>query len=318
MPIRQLPRTNSERMAAMQTIKGRLESPTLLSHPFRQATVDRLTAFFPVYAALLLDQRVAQSDQTGATVRLVKLRKMARIWVRQGYSSIIKAIVRGTFTRSVLSFYGLPLTAKGAPKMRSESAILSSATWLADGEAGRVAIGGTPIAFPSVAEIMVHADAFKVANLEQGTLKVAFADAQKAVAVANVEADRLILRLWNEIETAFDVGNPPNMRRKSREWGVVYVQGRAEPPSAETNAATGSITDAESGKALRAVRVQVIDHEYRIKSNARGHYSLPLLEPGEHVLLFKLKGYTTVQRNITIVEGKMAQVDVTVAAKAQD
>jgi hypothetical protein len=275
-------------------------------------------AFYAVYTALIKEQRLQLSKQTGSTAQVKKLRKMARIWVRQGYSSIIKAIVRGTFKRPVLNYYGLPLTAKGAPKMKSETLILSAAGWLLEGETARVAAGGTPISFPSVEEIMEHANAFRAANLEQGTLKVAFADAQKAVAVANVEADRLILRLWNEIETAFDVGNAPNMRRKSREWGVMYVQGRAEPPSAETNSAAGIITDAATGKALRGVRVQVIDHEFRIKSNARGHYALPLLEPGEYLLLFQLKGRAPVQRYLTVVEDKLAEVDVAMAGNEEE
>lgn len=318
MPIRQLPRTNQQRLAAMQTVQDRLEGPLPFGHPFREATVLELTHLLPVYAALVKAQREAQSLQIGATLPLIRLRRLARVWVTQGYASIVSAIVRGTFKPAVLNLYGRPLHAKGAPRMKSDADILASAAWLEEGETARVAGGGQPIAFPSVVEIMEHANAFKEANLLQGTLKTDNADAQKAVATTNVEVDRLILRLWNEIETAYNVGNAPSMRRKSREWGVVYVQGRVEPPSAETNAAWGLVKDAITGKPMRLVRVQVEGLATRIRTNANGRYSLPLLEPGQYVVRFTHKGYEDEERTIDVVEDEMVQMDIRMTPKTTE
>lgn len=316
MPIRQLPRTNQQRLAAMQTIKYRLEGPLPFGHPFREATVAQLTHLLPVYSALIKAQREAQSQQVAATLRLIGLRRSARVWVTQGYASIVSAVVRGTFKPAVLNFYDRPLHAKGAPRMKSDADILAAATWLESGEAARVAAGGQPIAFPSVVEIMEHANAFKEANLQQGKLKVDNADAQKAVATANKEMDRLILRLWNEIETAYNVGNAPSMRRKAREWGVVYVQGRVEPPTAETNSVWGLVKDAITGKPMRLVRVQVEGLVTRIRTNANGRYSLPLLEPGQYVVRFTQKGYEDEEHTIEVVEDEMVQVDVRLDSNA--
>ncbi|MCF8277075.1 MAG: carboxypeptidase-like regulatory domain-containing protein [Flavobacteriales bacterium] len=315
MPIRQFPRTNYQRIAALQTIKDKIDNPLITSHPFKAATVQQLMDFYPEYVNLLHDLRVAKGEQTGTTSEVKQLRKMARIWVRQGYSSIIKAVVRGTFNRSVLNYYGLPLSTKGAPKMTSESDILSAAVALHEGETNRVAAGGEPIAFPSVAEIMVHANAFKAVNLDQGTRKDFFGDVQKAIAVANVEADRLILKLWNEIETDFNTGEAPKMRRKAREWGVVYVSGRRETPTAETSSVMGFITDEHTGKPLRRVRVRVNGVYDRIKSNANGRYSLPLLQAGEHVVLFQHKSYAPLAQTITVIAGEMAVLNIQLAEK---
>jgi len=38
---------------------------------------------------------------------------------------------------------------------------------------------------------------------------------------AKKEADRLILRLWNTIETSSNNGNRTSMRRKAREWSII-------------------------------------------------------------------------------------------------
>lgn len=106
-----------------------------------------------------------------------------------------------------------------------------------------------------------------------------------------------------------------HIRRKAREWGVVYVQGRTEAPTAETNSAMGHITDQTTGKPLRKVRVRMAGLNKRIKSNANGRYALPLLTEGEHVVEFLLKGYATVKHTITVQEGEMVQVDVQMQEK---
>jgi len=36
------------------------------------------------------------------------------------------------------------------------------------------------------------------------------------------------MRLWNTIETAFNNGYRPSMRRKAREWGVIYTIAKGE------------------------------------------------------------------------------------------
>lgn len=305
MPIRQLPRTNEQRHSALYAIKDILDGLPGEPHPFRLDTIAQLSAFYPTYTALQREMQRTKTAQVDTTAGLVLLRANARIWVSHGYASIINATVRGTFNASVLNYYGLPVGAKGAPNMNGEADIISAASALAHGEAARVAAGGQPIAFPSVAEIMVHANAFEMENLEQGKRKMAYADAQKAVAAAYPEADRLILRLWNEIESAFDTGDRPSMRRKARNWGVVYVQGRKETPTAETNSVMGFVTQDTTGKALRGVRVRVAGSDVSTKTNARGRFALEVLAPGPYVLQFQLKGHVTQELPIEVAEGEM-------------
>ncbi len=316
MPIRNLPRTNTQRITALRVIKTRLEglSPAMLN-PISPATEARLMAFYPQYTALMQALKGAKATTTGSTTEVTVLRDRARLWVGHGYMSIVNATVRGTFPKSVLALYGLPLGAKGGPRMKSEANILSAADRLSSGEAVRVAAGGQPIAFPSVAEIMVHADAFKAANEAKSTRKIALADAQRALKTANREADRLILRLWNEVETACSTGDRPSMRRKAREWGVVYVQSRTEPPTAETNAAMGIITDSATGKPLRGARAMVAGTDIRAKTNARGRYALPLMDEGEHTVQFSHKGHITAEHTITVTDGQMAIMDVALVPK---
>ncbi|MBV9656797.1 MAG: hypothetical protein JO295_01680 [Verrucomicrobia bacterium] len=46
---------------------------------------------------------------------------------------------------------------------------------------------------------------------------------QNAMAGLRPDMDRLILDIWDEVEFAFrKAGSPASIRRKSREYGVVY------------------------------------------------------------------------------------------------
>ena len=311
MPVRHMPRTNAKRISAMRAIKSRLEYAPDQPHPFREATVAWLIAFYPQYVALAQQTTDAKARQIGSTALVKPLRDKARLWLGHGYTSIINATVRGSLPKATLALYGLPTTAQGGPNMRSEQAILSAAQLLANGEAHRVASGGEPLAFPSLAEIMLHADAFKDANTIQSNLKDDLTSAQRALKLANKEADKLIKRLWNEVETAFDTGDAPSMRRKARRWGVIYIQSPSDPPAAETNSAMGHITDRATGKALRQVKVTVAGTDIHAKSNANGRYALPLMDAGTYELLFKRKGYATGSVSLVVTDEEMTLLNVT-------
>lgn len=184
--------------------------------------------FLPVYAGLINEVNKAQAFQSGATATVKPLLRTARIWVGQGYQNIVDAVTRGTVPRAALSGYGLTMNARGARMRRGEQYVITAAERLRSAEENRVANGGEPMAFPSLAEIMVHVDAFRNANHLQADRKFALSDAQRNLRKANAEARKLVLRLWNTIETAFDTGDRPSMRRKAREWGVIYSIAKGE------------------------------------------------------------------------------------------
>ena len=56
---------------------------------------------------------------------------------------------------------------------------------------------------PSIAEVTAEVNLFKTLNASQSTLKDAYDNAQEAVSDMRPEVDSLILRIWDEVETAF-------------------------------------------------------------------------------------------------------------------
>jgi hypothetical protein len=165
----------------------------------------------------------ALQSQTSLTAQVVEARSLASLYIRHFVENMFNAIKRGVFENNVKAFYQIDLSSNVLPQVNTDEKIHFWAKNIAEGEAARIAAGGLPIQFPSIAEVNAATGNFKDLNLQQSLAKDAFDEAQEALSILNPDADKLILRIWNEVEATYNEGNIPSMRRKARQWGVVYV-----------------------------------------------------------------------------------------------
>jgi hypothetical protein len=107
--------------------------------------------------------------------------------------------------------------------LRREQQIIQWGENIVRGEAALVLAGGTPMVNPSAAQVGTEAGNFKTNNSAQGSFKDAYDKAQEAVMKLNKEVDRVIKRVWAEIEAYYSEHSAPSRRRYGREWGIVYV-----------------------------------------------------------------------------------------------
>lgn len=234
MPVIKRPKSTKAIFKALRTAKN-LKDATPVGHviPLSAGTCAWLDAFYPTYALAVHTMETALAEQAAIT-QTVKEKRQKALWLVSHFViSVQNAIIRKAFDKSVRVFYGLPVTSGRVPLLKSESSIIYWGEQIADGEAARVLAGGAPVTFPSITEVSAAVEAFKNANLQQANAKDAFDTAQEAVAALRAEANKLVLKIWNELEAAFDTGDKPSKRRKCREWGVVYVPNRGEAPEAE-------------------------------------------------------------------------------------
>ncbi|MGE0637957.1 MAG: hypothetical protein AB7P01_16055 [Bacteroidia bacterium] len=228
MAYRRLPKSTSERVSALKHIQMRKAATPPANLPFRQATMDQFDLFYPQYIDKVNNLGKTLAAQSGITSKVVKSKRFAMLLLRDFMDALQNAIRRGTFSASVRALYGLPVEKRYIPKLRSEQDVITWAENIHQGETKRIALGGAPIPFPSLAEVDAATTDFKTNNNQQSNAKNAYDLAQEAVAAQNKIASQLILRCWNEIESEYDVGDKPSLRRKAREWGVVYVPRKGE------------------------------------------------------------------------------------------
>lgn len=315
MPRIKRPRTGAQRDAAMRTGKNRKDAvPAPIIIPYTAGTITRLDLFQPVYRTKYLALTTTKNAQTALTALVEEAKKQGIYIVLDFVDALNRAIRRKLFLPSDRTFYNIDVNNSNAPVINTEEELITWGLNLADGEAARIAAGGAPITFPSIAQVTAAISLFQSLNAQQAFAKEAYDVAQEALEAEAVEADKLILKMWNETETAFDEGNKSSMRRKCREWGLVYELTPGEAPSPDDFSIIGTLTDSATGNPLADVAVSLTgtsvivltdnDGKYYIDVQPAGTYTIHLMKGG--YLEKDIVGVVVVDGAITTVNGTMA------------
>jgi hypothetical protein len=311
MPKRRLPRTDAERDEALRNGKNRKDAvppPALI--PYTAATIARIDIVQPEYRAQYLVVSAAKNAQTGLTASVRQAFKMAVFYEQDFIDALNKAIRREEIPASARAFYQLNVNDETLPKITTESELTTWGQNIIDGEAARIAAGGAPITFPSVAQVTAKVTAFNTQNQLQANAKYTYDVALEALAAMNPDADKLILKMWNETETAFDEGNKPSMRNKCREWGVVYVPSPGETPSPDDYSMMGTITDSATGNPINEASVIIDDTPVLVQTDEGGKYFIPVQTPGTYNVTVYKGGYELKNiTNVTIAAGAITTLN---------
>ena len=231
MPSRRLPRTNDDRSTAMSlcTVKyNATPNPAdklITSTQFGTLSL-RATTWNTARDTLppLLRAQTTATNAVNAAVTVLE-----RI-ISHFIQVFNMAIARGGFTASDRTYYQLDESSDVVPPLASGADLRLWAGRIASGETVRVAAGGAPMAMPSAAQVATVFSTYTSADATQTTAKTNFDLGQEAVSNQIAATDLLILDLWDTIEFNLRANDPTSLRRKAREWGVVYDGDAALPP----------------------------------------------------------------------------------------
>lgn len=286
MPVIKRPETNAQREASLRNAKIRKDSvPPPPEIPFMPGTITKLDIFQPAYHAKYLAVSSAKNVLTTLTSQITQARKLAVYNEQDFIDNLNKGIRRGLIQASRRSLYQIDVNDNTLPYIGSENDITIWGNNINDGEAARLLIPGeVPVTFPSVDDVNTALGNFTSINLNQANAKDNLNIAQEALETENIEADKFILKLWNEIETAFDTGNKPSMRARAREWGVVYVPSPGEAPSPDEFSIMGKITVQGSNAPVNEAEILVVETATTVLSDSAGDYFIGILSPGTYTL----------------------------------
>jgi hypothetical protein len=229
MPIsRRLPQTNLTRLYALNAAKAKLDTAPATT-VLTAATKARLTAIHTLYNQKnnLLNAAAAQSGQATADKNTAK--QAAMQWIVDFFQALIRAIGRQHpgYQNSDKAYYGIPLSSDAGPATETEAEILVAGNLMVDGEDARVAAGGTAIPFPTKVDAKARLDDFVSKNGIQSVKQDALDAAQEALNAQNTEANGVIKKVWDEVETFYNEEPIASKRANAREWGVIYVSDEA-------------------------------------------------------------------------------------------
>jgi hypothetical protein len=233
MPGRSLPNTDVQRSTALDTVFNKAAATAAAQRPF---TTDQYNA--------LVAQRAPWKTAVGGAAACLSLQIQAvnaaetqgqnlEQHVSHFFQVFNLGVARGKFAASDRAFYQLDASDGAAPALTSHADRLTWAQNIVAGEAARQTAAGpayVAMAMPAAAEIGAAQTAYLNSLEPASTAKDNYEAAQVNVQNLRPAVDAVIVDLWDSIEFAFRHDDPPTLRRKAREWGVVYAPRPGETP----------------------------------------------------------------------------------------
>lgn len=299
---RRLPNSDEGRKLALDLALGKKNNTAPADIVLTANTIARLVALQPDFFQKMKDRDDALVEQTTATADKDKDMAVVRTLISDFIQTFNAGVRRGLFPKEHRAFYHLDVNSDSVPPLTSEAAVIEWGQWLIDGDPRRITAGGAPMAMPTILEVSGKYTIFMNAVHAQSTNKDAYDTAQEAVQALRPDADALILRMWNEVETAYDNESIESKRRNAREWGVVYV-------STTKSNITGIVKDALSGTPLVGVNVTLVEAEHTVQTDDSGNYLIATTYVGTGTMEFALENYATQNISVEVPEGGAVEVN---------
>jgi len=300
---RALPKTDVARNIAQKTAKLKKDVTAPANVPMTGGTQTRLDAQQPAFALKMNERSIALRAQTNSTMLKTAQQDKTKMFISHYFQAFNNGVARGVFSASDRAFYGLDVNSQSVPPLDKEALIVYWGERLITGDAARIAAGGVPMSNPNTSEVAAEYDSFVAINLSQSNFKDAFDTAQEAVGAMRPETDKLILRIWDEVEAAYNDETIESKRRKAREWGVFYQ-------STQKATITGVVTDMETSAPLTGVSVALIETEDIVLTDTEGKFTLVTSHFGTGTLEFALIGCVTQTIPVEVPEGGALTQDV--------
>lgn len=139
-------------------------------------------------------------------------------------------IARGDFAAAGRAVYELSVNEETVPNLDAEAALLLWADRIVKGDPRRVPqFSEAPMAMPAASAVAAALQSYHEKLEAQTEAKDQLEAEQADVIDLRAEADQVIRDVWDEIEFALRQLEAPTLRRRAREWGVVYAQRPGEP-----------------------------------------------------------------------------------------
>jgi len=233
MPYRRLPNTDNARLKALQAAlrKGTDLPPFKLA--FSQSSLTKIQSLLPLYNHALSEHRMYYNMLLEKSRYYQKYFRKARLYLSHFIQVANMAIQRGELPVNTFSYFSMDKDEKKQPFLKNEKNLLEWGNKIIEGEKTRRMEGLTSITNPTIAVVKVHYDNFIEIHTNQNNLKKRHQKVQDNLIEKRELADNLIQQLWNEVENTFRELPEDLKRKKSSEYGVVYVYRKNEMPQPE-------------------------------------------------------------------------------------
>jgi hypothetical protein len=287
---RRLPNSNRTRKIALNKAAAKLSNPGPHGVILTTPTVNRLTSINGSYNASTqaINQRKGALKTTTSDKNVVL--QTLRLLVRHFIGVFNFGVERGKYNADHRIYYGIPASDGKMPDVSTEDETLEVSGNIIEGDPVRIAAGGAPMANPDVGEVSDARVALQANILDVSNAKDMLDIEQETLSSYNPEADGVLKKVWDEVETFYNEEEPASMRANARQWGVVYVSDTRITISGRV---MHVVDDIAPPMPLAGATITLVETEEEATSNAEGLFELKTGITGTATIEVSAEGYVT-------------------------
>lgn len=246
MPYRSLPDSDPSRIAALDALAAKAAGTAIDLRPYPADLQAELDILHPHFKAEAAQAGTALSAQTTASTQATLDFLALHMLISHFIQVFNLAVARGVFPREARAYYQLDTASSSLPTLSSRADVIRWADRLATGETARLNAGATlAMSNPGISDIQTARAAYILSSASQSHAKDAYDHEQEDVAALRPSIDALILDIWDHIEFTYRKDDGPSLRRKCREWGILYIPRPDETPDPDSAPAAPEATPPE-------------------------------------------------------------------------
>lgn len=220
---RVLPETHDEFIEALHLAKNKLDSILPANNPLSANTTTRLNNMVALFDTKAQDISTAAFAYNGNTPLKESAQQTCFLFVSHFIQVFNLGVKRNVYAAAQRDFFDLPVSSDVLPDLVKGVDIMLWANKIVNGDPLRVAAGGAAMSNPTDAEVHTALSAFVAAFTAQSNFKDALDIAQEALEALLPEAEKVVRKVWDELETFYNEESDESRRDNCREWGVVYM-----------------------------------------------------------------------------------------------
>jgi len=263
MPYRRLPNTDAARLKAIKKAIDMKMKTSSSDLAFSFLTAQKLQSFLPKFEISILRRKESTTNHLKLSKNFTKLKHKARLYLSHYIQVMNFMILRGELPKTDRNFFGIESFDKSLPSLINNDDLIKIGDIIIEGDIKRQQAGSKIITNPTAAVVRVHFENFKDAYFEYQNNKRLHLFTQQKTYELRVEADSLILQLWNEIEESFYDLQDINKREKAIEYGVSYVYRKSEKQKMAQEKLSNKRADIFKQNTTKEPEVHVHDSTYQ-------------------------------------------------------
>lgn len=228
MPYRRLPNTDQARIRSMERATEMEYSETKATLAISYKIINETRSFLTRFVKAHDEYTTCYNRQVAASKKYITLAKNARLYVSHFIQVLNLAVIRGEIKKEALAYYGLEDENMALPDLTSDATLIEWGEKVVMGEDKRKKNGGAPIYNPTIAKVNVHLEMFKESYHSQKKFQESTTRSLQAVASQREEADRLILEIWNQVESYYADYPASKKIEACKQYGVIYYYRKSE------------------------------------------------------------------------------------------